>query len=122
MEFVNTVVEERAISKESWKKFILILAPFMPFITEELWEMNGGEYSVHKQTWPEYDDKLIIDDEVTIVLQVNGKLRDNLVVAKGLEEAEVVDMAKKSEKISKHLEGGYKKAVFVKDRLVNFVV
>lgn len=122
MEFVNAVVEEGAISKESWKKFILILAPFMPFITEEFWEVNGGEYSVHNQAWPEYDEKLIVDDEVTIVIQVNGKLRDNLVVAKGLEEAEVVEMAKKSEKVSKYIENGYKKAVFVKDRLVNFVV
>ncbi|MCA9387102.1 class I tRNA ligase family protein, partial [Candidatus Dojkabacteria bacterium] len=122
MEFINTVVETGYISKELWMEFIKVLAPFMPFISEELWELNGGDYSVHAQAWPIYDESKIQNDNVTIAVQVNGKLRTTVEVAFNSSEEFVVKEAMKSEKVQAHLSGEYKKAVFVKNRILNFIV
>lgn len=125
MELAN-VVSEHGGDKETLKKFVLLLAPFAPHLSEEVWvEVLGQPFSVHKEKWPEYDANLIKLDQVTIIIQVNGKLRGQLTVDSRLsgEESKVVAMAEKDEKVANWLTG--KKivnTVFVSGKLVNFVV
>jgi leucyl-tRNA synthetase len=114
---------KKAFNKEALKKFILLLAPFAPHITEELWEKLGNEFSIHEQAWPEYDEKLIKSDEVTIAVQINGKLRDTVLVPAGASKKEVEEEAKKGENVQKYLKDvKVKKVVFVEDKIVSFVV
>jgi leucyl-tRNA synthetase len=109
--------------EEGIRTLVLLLAPFAPFITEELWARRGGAYSVHQQPWPAYDPELAKADEVTLVVQVDGKVRDRLTVPAGLSEAEARSAALASEKVG-HAIGGrpVAKVVVVPDRLVNIVL
>lgn len=122
MEFINTVIEVGYVSQDVWKGFIKVLAPFMPYISEELWEMNGEENSVHLQSWPEYDKDQIKDEMVTIAIQINGKLRDTIEVPADSKEEFILDMAKKSEKTNKYIKGGYQKFIYIQNRILNFIV
>jgi len=126
MEFTNQVGEESgALGIEDLKKFILILAPFAPHLTEELWDQLGGKFSVHTQPWPSYDPTKIIEKTVQIVVQVNGKLRDALTVAKvrSMNQNDIETLAKKSTKVQKFLAGKtIRKIIFVPGKLINFVV
>ena len=102
---------------------VLLLAPFAPHLAEELWEVLGNSYSVHQQPWSQFDPKMVKAEETTVVIQVNGKLRDKVEVKVGTGEEEVIKLAKASVKAQKYLkEKKVKKTVFVPDRLVNFVV
>jgi len=126
MELLNEVSgNQLVVDQDFWEKFLLILAPFAPHITEELWERLGKEFSIHKQSWPEYDPKLITEEMVTIAVQINGKLRTVIEVEseKGKDGNEVERIAKGDEKIKKYLEGRkVKRTIFVPGKLINFVI
>lgn len=126
MEFTNLVSEESgALGTEDLKKFILILAPFAPHLTEELWKQLGGTFSVHTQPWPSFDPTKIIEETVPVVVQVNGKLRDALTVAKArsINQNDIEKEAKGNEKVQKFLTGKpIKRVIFVPGKLINFVV
>ncbi len=120
---------ENALSKASGptrddgtRTLILLLAPFAPFIAEELWARRGGAYSVHTQPWPSYDPELAKAEEVTLVVQVDGKVRDRLTVAVGLSEDQARAVALASEKTRAAI-GDRKiaRVIVVPDRLVNVV-
>lgn len=123
MELTNTI-SELGSDKRILKTLAQLLAPFAPHLAEELWlEMLQEEGSVHVSAWPKYDEKYLKSDEVTIVIQVNGKLRSSLTVSTGLSEEEIIKLAKNDEKVSKWLEdGNIKKEIFVPNKLINFVV
>lgn len=121
MSFVNEV-EKSLITKEQYATFVRILAPFAPHIAEELWEAGGGEGSVHTQAWPVFDESLAKDEEVTIAVQVNGKVRGSVVVANDSDEATVLEVVKGEDKLSRWLEGEPKKVIFVPNRLINLVL
>jgi leucyl-tRNA synthetase len=107
---------------EAVETLVLLLAPSAPHISEEMWEMLGREYSVHTQPWPEWDDALTTDDQIEIVIQVNGKPRDRITVPNGVEEAEVRQLAMSSEKVASNLAGREpKKVIYVPGRLINIV-
>ena len=109
--------------KNSLQKLILILAPFAPHITEELWQAMGQTGSVHISRWPSWDESLISEDLITIVVQVNGKVRSQILVAAGTDEAEIVHSAKKDEKIVRAVsKKKIIKAIYVPGRLVNLVL
>lgn len=103
--------------------FLKLLAPFAPHVTEELWQMLGEKSSIHQAPWPKYDRKLVRAKKVTLVVQVNGKLRDKLLVEAGISQEQAQKLALASERVQKYL-GGKKpqKAIYVADRLINFVV
>jgi leucyl-tRNA synthetase len=139
MELVNVFTEYRVSSVEHLKPLALLLAPFAPHLAEEVWvEVLKQPFSVHQQAWPEYDSKYLKEDQVTIIIQVNGKVRATLSLksqmvrqahhperSRGISnlKSEVEDLAKKDAKIAKWLKGKtIKKMVFVPGRLVNFVV
>lgn len=132
MEFTNLVADEgNKISKKDYLTLLLLLAPFAPHVTEELWQLlnpSKGEFtatqSIHNQPWPSYDLSGVKEASVPVVVQVNGKLRDTLtmIAAQSKVQAEVEAKAKASEKIQRHLEGKkILKVIFIPGKLVNFV-
>ena len=100
-----------------------MLAPIAPHITEELWQkLKPSSRSIHQQAWPEYDETLVAEDLVTLVVQVNGKVRDRLEMPAGTNKAETEILALASPKIQTYTEGKQiSKVVVVPERLVNIV-
>jgi leucyl-tRNA synthetase len=90
---------------EAIRALLLLLAPAMPHLTEELWERLGGPYSIHQQSWPAHEAALVATETVTVAIQVDGKVRDKLSVAADADEASVVALARASERVERHLEG-----------------
>lgn len=122
MEFINAVAGE-SISKETLKKFAITLAPFAPHIAEEFWKMLSGKDSVTTQPWPVYDPKKLESQVSSYVIQVNGKFRGNLSIARGSSESHVKEEALKIETVRNAIAASeVKKIVFVPERLINFVV
>ena len=130
MEFCNylaRVKEAGNVSVASWNEAIetllLLLAPAVPHITEELWERTGHAYSIHNQSWPQWDEALARDEEVTLVVQVNGRVRDRLLVPASISEEEALEMARGSQRVRAHTEGReIVRQVYVPGKLVNLVV
>ena len=123
MILVNEVGPLESISKEFARNFLLILAPFAPHMTEELWKNTGEKPSIHRQEWPKYDPELIKEEEMTIVVQVNGKLRDNIVIASDASEEEIKKLAQSSVKVKAFIEGKkILKVIYVPKKLINIVV
>ncbi len=117
----NEMKSKDKISMEAFTKFLKLLAPFAPHISEELWQKHN-DGSVLRSDWPEFDEKLAKKKKVTLVVQVNGKLRDKFEVERGIKKEEAIKLAKKREKVKKGIEGeDIKKEIFVEDKLVNFV-
>jgi leucyl-tRNA synthetase len=123
MELTNVFYSAPKISQKVFKKFLIITAIFLPALSEELWEKIGHAESIFKENWPEYDLNLILDEEIELVIQVNGKVRDTAKVSVDISEEDAKKVALESEKIKKHLEGNMvKKIIFIKGRLINIVI
>ena len=111
------------VLEETVLAVIQLLAPFAPFITEELWSALGNEGSIHEQPWPGYDETLARPEEVTLIVQVNGKVRDKIKVPAGITEDEMKTMAMDAENTRRHLEGKeIRKVIVVPGKLVNIVI
>nr|MBA2344892.1 leucine--tRNA ligase [Rubrobacter sp.] len=109
--------------KEALRGFALVLAPFAPHHAEEIWASVGEEGSVHEQAWPGWDESLIIAEEITLIVQVNGKLRDRIEAPADVSEDDAKELALGSEKVRPHVEGKeIRKTIYVPGRLVNLVV
>ena len=105
------------------KSLARIVAPMVPHIAEEAWALFGESDLVANAPWPEVDERLLVDDEVTIAIQVRGKLRDTITVAKGSSKDQLEELALASEKVQRSLDGAeIKKVIVVPDRLVNIVI
>jgi len=127
MKLLNTLEEVSGgakIPKEYYEVLIKLIAPYAPHIAEELWQgVLGNETSVHLEQWPEFNQELLQEESITLVLQVNGKFRDSIMAKRGLSEEEVKSMVLKNEKIKKALEGKeIKKFIHIQDKLTNVVV
>ena len=104
------------------RTFVLLLAPFAPHIAEELWERLGSEESVHQQAWPSWDEDLAAEETVTLAVQVNGRVRDRLVVPVDMPKEEIEALALNSEKIARHRGGRpVAQVIVVPGRVVNIV-
>jgi leucyl-tRNA synthetase len=104
------------------ESFILLLAPMAPHVTEEIWRALGHSSSIHQEPWPTFDPKLVVDEMVTVVVQVNGKVRDRLKVPTGTSEGDVRALALNSESVKRHLDGNPpKKFIFIKDKMLSIV-
>ncbi len=130
METVNGLLalwsEELAAAdegREVIEKLTLLLAPTAPLLAEELWERTGHEGSVVLAEWPDYDEALTIDETITLVVQVNGKVRDRLEVPLDIDEAAALELASAQPNVQTHLEGKtIRRVIFVPGRLLNLVV
>jgi leucyl-tRNA synthetase len=127
MTFVNHLYENNsegnAITRETLEKFLVLLSPFAPHLAEELWEKIGNNESIFKANWPVFDSKLIVDELLTVAVQINGKIRDQVLINKGAKEVEVLKLAQNSEKAAKYLNGAkIVKVVYVPDKLLSLVI
>ena len=132
MEWLNHLSRKKNVAAEEYKTFLLLLAPFAPHITEELWSHFAPEgasrdknWSIHQQSWPKFDNKYLENEEVAVPVQINGKVRDVLMIQKdSINNKEVVEnLAKKSAKVQKFLENKIvKKVVYVPGKVLNMVV
>lgn len=123
MVLVNDLSAQKEVSKKSVELLLLILAPFAPHITEELWERLGNRESIHVQPWPTYDEKLTEDEIVTIVVQVNGKVRANLEMSKNSTQGSVEKAALADENVQKFVgKAKPKKIIYIPDKILNIVI
>lgn len=130
MELVNGLYHYRdkaeqdpALLKDAIDSLLILLAPFAPHISEELWHALGHQTSVHTQAWPEYDEEALVAEEVEVVLQINGKVRDRLKVAANLSREELEKTVLAMEKAQQNMQGKQVvKVITVPGKLVNIVV
>jgi leucyl-tRNA synthetase len=112
-----------SLIKEVTEKLLVLLSPITPFITEELWMISGNTGSIHRVRWPEYDENIAREEMVTIVFQVNGKLRDRMELTADTPEEELKELALSSKKVRKFIDGRQIiKEIVVPGKLVNIVV
>lgn len=113
----------KSVSLGDFKMFLQILSPFAPHVAEELWQTLGEKKSINLSPWPKYDEKLLKDDEVKIVIQINGKVRGEFMINADLSEDEVKAQALKEDSVIKHLGSTTpKRIIYVKNRLINIVI
>ena len=124
MEYTNYIQrQDKKFQQEDIEKLLMILAPFAPHISEELWEKLGHKESILKEKWPEYNPELIEEESFTLIIQINGRVRDQVNAQKGISEKGAKELTLKSPKIQKWLKDKeVKKTIFVKNRLINFVI
>jgi leucyl-tRNA synthetase len=123
MEYVNVARERNATQREAVEPLLVLLAPYAPHIAEELWAHLGHPTSVFRARWPDYDAALAASGDVEIAVQVGGKVRARLTVARGLDEARVQALALADPTVLKFVEGkSVRKTIYVQDRLLNLVV
>ena len=123
MIFVRDITKDAPLPRAAAESFARLLAPFAPHMAEELWEMLGHSPSVALQSWPDYDPALIVATEMTIPLQVNGKLRSKIQVPADSTKEQIVAQAEQDKKLQESLQGKTpRKVIYVENKLVNFVV
>jgi leucyl-tRNA synthetase len=125
--YLSKVKESRVVSDSLWRQaisyFLLLLAPTAPHLAEELWNMVGHPYSIHNQPWPGYDKDLAKEEEITLVIQVNGKLRDKVLVPASISELEAKELALGRERVKAYIDGKkLARVIYVPMRVVNIVV
>ncbi len=123
MEFVNAGYKADVIEKAWAEKFVLCLAPYAAHIAEELWQRLGHADTLAYEPWPDYDESLLVEDTVELPVQVNGKMRGRVIIAKDADQAAVLAAAKTEPNVATHLEGKtVVKEIVVPGRMVNLVV
>jgi len=132
MELVNALYQfepkkggdpaERSVFREALEAVILLLSPFVPHIAEELWEAMGKGESIMKTPWPDYDREAIVEEEVLIVIQVNGRVRDRVTVPSSMGEEEIKGVALEREKVRRHIQDkAVQTVILVPRKLINIV-
>ncbi|MFI5202269.1 MAG: leucine--tRNA ligase, partial [Candidatus Kapaibacterium sp.] len=115
--------ESGGVPRSAFEVLIKLLSPFAPHIAEELWQRLGNERTIFDAPWPAHDEAKTIETSITLILQVNGKLRDKLEVPRGLSRADLERFARESPNVMKHTDGKeIRKVIVVPDKLVNVVV
>ncbi len=123
MTILNDFYQDGSISRGELKDFLIMLYPFAPHITEEMYQNCGFGGYIHDAKWPEFDESMCKDDEIEIAVQINGKLKDRAVISADAAQDEVLELVKKNQKIAAELDGKtIVKEIYVKDKLVNIVV
>jgi leucyl-tRNA synthetase len=130
MEFKNSfqkAIKDGGLDETAWQEaardMLLMMAPITPFIAEELWASIGGPYSIHQQAFPVYDEALAAEEEITLIVQIEGKVRDKIQAPAGISEAEAIAKALASEAVQRILEGSApKKVIYIaKTNIVSIV-
>ena len=130
MEFsnhLNRVWADAAVDGGLWRecveKFLLMLAPIAPHVSEEMWERAGHPYSIHQQPFPAWDDSLAAAETITLIAQVNGRVRDRIEAPVDIEEESAKELALASPRVRGYTEGKtVANVIYVPGRLVNIVV
>ena len=122
MEFVNAANKWDAVPRQIMEPFLVLLSPFAPHLSEELWARRGHDESLAHADWPEYQDRLLQREVVEIPVQVNGTVRDTIEIEADADEAAVIGAAKAADNVARHLDGkDIHREIYVPGRIVNFV-
>ncbi len=127
MEWYNFLSQQKSVSKEEIEVFVKLLAPFAPHISEELYQLLNGKKefsSIHNSSWPKFDPKFLVKNELIIVVQINGKLRGNIVVDSAISKnkTKVEELAIKESNVQNHLKSkSIKKVIYIQGKIINFV-
>lgn len=125
MILLNEVEKEQEISLVDYLLFLVLLSPFAPHLTEELYQgaKKTKSLSISQEKWPDYNQQLVEQEKIILIIQINGKVRNKIEVEKGITEPEAKGIALASPKIKKWLDNKeIKKIIFIKDKLINFVI
>jgi leucyl-tRNA synthetase len=123
MELVNQLYKEEALPRQALETLVLLLSPFAPHLGEELWHRLGHRESLAYHAWPAFDPSALVDEAITVPVQVNGKVRDRVEVPKGASETQVRELVLAQERIQSQVAGKtLRKLIWVQDRLVNLIV
>jgi leucyl-tRNA synthetase len=123
MTFVNEVTKLDVRPRALLEPFVLVLSPFAPHLGEELWSRLGHRESLAYAPWPAYDPALVVEDTVTVAVQINGKLRATIDLPRGSEQAAARAAALGDERVARYVNGAeIRKVIYVKDKLLNLVV
>jgi len=125
MSFVNDLYKEKEVNKKDYQTLIKLLAPFAPHTAEEIWHRieNAEGKSIFQEPWPKFDPRLATAEEIELIIQINGKVRDKITADPAISEEEAKEKAQQQEKIKKYLAGKkITKIIFVPGKLINFVV
>ena len=129
MEYTNGLNqhwENKGIHSEHWneaiEKLIVLMSPMAPHVSEELWENAGHQESVHSMSWPDWDEELAADEVITLVVQVNGRVRDKIEAPASITEDDAKTLAQESQRVAPHIEGKQvNKIIYIPGKLVNIV-
>jgi leucyl-tRNA synthetase len=128
MELINDLYklkQQIPFTVSGWKEALIsmvqLLAPFAPHIAEELWHELGQEGTVHSSGWPSFDESVLFSNTVTIVVQIDGKLRASIQMPAGSDQAAVEAAAREQESVKTHLSGEPKRVIYIPNKLLNFV-
>jgi len=122
MIFMNEFSREELLYRSLWESFVLLLSPYAPHLGEELWQTLGHKESLAYQPWPEWDEELTKEELVTVVIQINGKVRSRMEIPAGTGEEEMISQALENERIKELLAGlTVRKTIAVPDKIVNLV-
>jgi len=124
MEFTNFVQShQEGVGKDTIEKMLVLLSPFAPHITEELWQKLGHRESIFMEKWPEFSEKMLKKDTITLIIQINGRVRDIIEVKAGISEREAKELTLTRERVKKYLsDKEVKKVIFVAEKLINIVI
>lgn len=124
MILINSWDEQEKINKSNFEKFVIIIAPFIPHLAEELWELLWNKFSIFQNAqWPKYDENLILEDTITLPIQINWKTRDSIEIDRNLNQDQILEEIKKSPKVSKYLEWNeIKKFIYVPWKITNIII
>lgn len=125
MTWYNFLREQKSVTRGETEAYLKLLAPFAPHMTEELWHRLGHTDSIHNSSWPTYEEKYLLTDNVVVAIQINGKTRESVEIPteKIKEQAYIEEQAKSLEKVQKYLSGAtVRKVIYVPGKIINFVV
>ncbi len=130
MELINEITsfepepdEDRTVFRFAIDRVLLLLSPFSPHIAEEMWEAIGNRPSIFEQNWPEWDEDAAKEEQIELVVQVNGKLRSRIMISAGMPDNEIKKIALEDQRIKEMIGGkSIKKVIVVKGKLVNIVI
>ena len=121
--FEDRSPQGRAVLDEAWRAVVRLMTPITPHICETLWQMMGETGSVVSARWPEADETARVRDQITLVVQVNGKLRARIALAPGCDQEQAMAGAMADENVTRHIDGKtIRKVIYISDRLLNIVV
>ena len=121
--FEDRSPQGRAVLDEAWRAVVRLMTPITPHICETLWEMLGETGSVVTAPWPEVDESARVRDQITLVVQVNGKLRARIELAPGSDQEQAMASAEADGNVTRHTDGkDIRKVIYIPDRLLNIVV
>jgi len=123
MILVNKLSEQQTINRENYQKLLIILSPFAPYLTQELWSLLGNEGFISEQSWPTVDEKILQTELTTLVVQFNGKTRGVITLPINTSQQKIIDIIKQTSKLNKYWidQAEPKKIIFLPNKLINFV-